>query len=401
MSKRKVGLLVVLSLVSVSVFAAKERSIRVQNSVRLGYDDNVYQNDNDKEGTAYITDIINISGKLTFSSRSDMLLYWQPEFRYRLDADPKFITYQDLYARFNHALSQRTFLQLSDRFRYQDKDGQSDIHKTTQNQNYFENDLMGSADYTINAVSHTTLGGGYEFRTWDDSDYGGGTFNNDYTQWRADGSYIRELRPNTTQGVLGLNYMDHTYDGDRGGFNSTTISGGVDQNFSPNVIGNIRLGYSFSQIDGAQGDSDTSAPYLQAGLDVNPTARTSFTGTMGYSLSQSENSIYNAQDRFSLGLGVRHDLTGKISISSALSYIYSLYDGDYIRTGTGLGGVPVGVDIEDAKENYITFNLRASYQINRSNFIDAGYQFSTRSSDSGNLTEYDRNVVDIGWRLRL
>ena len=400
MSKRKVGLLVVLSLVSASVFAAKERSIRVQNTVRLGYDDNVYQNDDNKEGTAYITDIINISGKLTFSSRSDMLLYWQPEFRYRLDADPKFITYQDLYARFNHALSQRTFLQISDRFRYQDKDGQSDIGQT-QDQNYLENDLMGSVDYTINAVSHTTLGGGYEFRTWDDSEYGGGTLNNDYTQWRADGSYIRELRPNTTQGVLGLGYMDHTYDGDRGGFKSTTISGGVDQNFSPNVIGNIRLGYAFSQVDGAQGDSDTSAPYLQAGLDVNPTARTSFTGTMGYSLSQSQNSIYNAQDQFSMGLGVRHDLTGKISLSSSLSYIYSLYDGDFIRTGTGFGGVPVGVDIEDAKENYITFNVRASYQINRSNFIDAGYQFSTRSSDSDNLNEYDRNVLDIGWRLRL
>ncbi len=399
MSKRKVGLLVVLSLVSVSVFAAKERSIRVQNTVRLGYDDNVYLNDNDKEGTAYITDIINISGKLTFSSRSDMLLYWQPEFRYRLDADPKFITYQDLYARFNHALSQRTFLQISDRFRYQDKDGQSDINnagqRAEQNQNYFENDLMGSVDYTLNAVSHTKLGGGYEFRTWDDSDYGGGVLNNDYTQWRANGSYIRELRPNTTQGVLALDYMDHTYDGDRGGFQSTTIAGGVDQNFNPNVIGNIRLGYSFSQIDGTQGDSDTSAPYLQAGLDVNPTARTSFTGTLGYSLSQSENSIYNAQDQFSLGLGARHDLTGKISLSSSISYIYSLYDGDFIRTNSGAAA------IEDAKENYFTFNLRASYQINRSNFIDAGYQFSGRASDSSNLTEYNRNVVDIGWRLRL
>ena len=403
MSKGKICLLLALSMVSVSAFSAKERSFHVQNSVRVGYDDNVYQSSK-KVDTAFITDIINVSGKLTFSSRSDMLLYWQPEFRYRIDADPKFITYQDLYARFNHAVSQRTFIKVSDRLRYQDKDGQSDLGQT-QNQNYWENDLMGSVDYTINAVSHATLGAGYEFRLWDDDGYGqwqswdpvaltGGTGGNNYNQFRANGSYVRELRPNTTSGVLDLNYMDHSYDGSRGGFNSTTISAGVDQNFNANVIGTARLGYSFSKVDNGAGSSNTSSPYLQAGLEVNPTERTSFTGNLGYSLKQSQNSYYNAQDSFNLGLGVRHDLTGKISLSSSLSYTYSLYDGDY-ESEYGNNS-----NIGDAKENYFTFSLRGSYQLNRNNFLDAGYQFSTRSSDSDILTEFDRNLVDIGWRLR-
>ena len=395
MSKGNVHLLVALSLVSATTFAAKERVIRIQNTVRVGYDDNVYLDDGNV-GSGFVTDIINISGKLTFSSRSDMLLYWQPEFRYRMDADPEMVTYQDLYARFNHAISQRTFLKISDRFRYQQKDGQTGagVGVDRANQNYFENDLLGALDFTLSPKGQINVGAGYEFRVWDDEKYGKGTKGNNYDQFKANGSYIRELKPNTTQGLLGINYVDHAYDGDRGGFNSTTIFAGVDQNFNAHVLGNARLGYSFSNVDGgsATEDNNTSSPYLQAGMEVNPTARTSFTGSLGYSLYQSDNSVYNAQDRFSLGLGIRHDLTGKVSLSSSITYIYSLYDADYVTAGKAA---------EDAQDGYFIFNLRGSYQINRNNFVDAGYQYSNRASDSSSLNEYDRNVVDIGWRLRL
>ena len=388
MSNGKICLLVALSMVGSATFAAKERAIRVQNSVRIGYDDNVYSR-SDKTGSGFITDIVNVSGKLTFSSRSDMQVYWQPEFRYRFDADPEMITYQDLYARFNHAVSQRVFLKLSDRFRYQDKEAQSSLGEGV-DQNYIENDLAGAVDYTINSVSQAKVGAGYELRRWDDSDYGK-VDGNDYDQYSADGSYIRQLKPNMTQGIVGLSYTDLEHEGARGGYSSTTIYGGVDQNFNPNLLGNVRLGYSFSDVEDSSGGSEGSTtPYLQAGLEFNPSARTSINGTAGYSVYRSENSLYNAQDRFNIGVGARHDLTGKISVSTSLTYIYSSYDGDY-ATG-GAGG-------SDAKDNYVKFSLRGSYQINRNNFVDAGYEYSDRWSDT--FVEYDRNRVDIGWRLRL
>jgi len=324
-----------------------------------------------------------------------MTLYWQPEFRYRFDADPKFITYQDLYAKLSHAVSQRTFLELSDRFRYQDKDGQSDLAGGRQNQNYLENDLMGSLAFTLNALSQIRVGGGYEFRKWDDDGYGKWDpttlrSGNDYNQYRADGSYIRELRPDTTSGQVGVNYMNHEYDGARGGFDSTTLYGGVDQNFNPKLLGTAQLGYSFGNVDSAGSSEDTSAPFLQAGLDYQPTDRTSINGSLGYSLTPSQNSIYNASDAFDVGLGVRHDLTGKISLSSTLRYIFSMYDSNYSAFGFG-----------DAEENFVRFSLRGSYQINRNNFLDIGYEYSLRDSDSIFLQEYDRNRFDIGWRLRL
>ena len=398
MNRIKRFTLVVLALGSAAVFAAKDSSFKIQNSVRVGYDDNVYQSGDNEQDTAFISDIANISGTLTFSDRSEMELYWQPEFRYRFDADPKMITYQDLYARLSHAVSQRTFLEISDRFRYQEKDGRSDLGQTY-DQNFFENDLMGALDFTLNAQSQIKVGGGYEFRTWEDDAYGEwdptiARSGNDYDQLKANGSFVRELNKGTTYGLVGVNYLDHEYDGARGGFNSTTLYGGVDQIFSPNLSGTAQLGYSFSSVDSSDGtvsnSEDTSSPFLQAGLDYKAAERTSINGSLGYSLSQSQNSIYNASDAFDVALGVRHDLTGKITLSSTLSYVFSLYDSAYSAWG-----------LEDAEEDYIRFNVRGSYQINRNNFVDVGYEFSYRDSDSDFLQEYTRNRFDIGWRLRL
>ncbi|RKX43417.1 MAG: hypothetical protein DRP64_08260 [Verrucomicrobia bacterium] len=391
MNKVKYFALVALMLGSATTFAGKDSSFHIQNAVRVGYDDNIYQSrEGNQQESAFITDIINISGKMAFSSRSELTYFWQPEFRYRFDADPEFISFQDLYARLSHAVSQRTFLEVSDRFRYQEKDGQSDA-RAEENQNYFENDLMGALSFTLNALSQIRVGGGYEFRKWDDESYGAGFRNNDYDQYKADGSYIREIRPNTTHLMAGVNYVDHEYNGDRGGYDSTSLFGGVDHNFNPNMLGTARLGYSLSNVDGATGSQDADAPYLQAGLEYNPTDRTSVNGSLGYSLYLSENTIYNAQDRFNVGIGVKHDLTGKISISAALSYIFSAYDGAYAQAGAP----------GDAEEDFISLSLRGSYQINRNNFLDLGYEFTQRATDSVFLQEYNRNRFDFGWRLRL
>lgn len=398
MCKRLIYVFIAFSMFVLQGNAAKERVIRFQNHVRFGYDDNVYSSESgDETDTAFLTDIVNLSAKLNFSSRTDALLYWQPEFRYRFDADPEFATYQDFYAKLNHALSQRTFLTISDRFRYQDKDGQTSGGGSafTTNPNYFENDLLGTLDVTLNSLSYLKLGGGYRMRSWDESSYGAGGStggNNDYDQFSVNGSYLRQLRPNTTQGSVGVNYTDHEFNGSRGGYQSTALYVGVDQNFNPNVTGNAQAGLSMASLDGAQGDDSTS-PYVQAGLEVNPTARTSVNGSLGFSQYRAENSFYNMQDRFNLGFGVRHDITAKISVASSVAYTHSVYDSDYALEGSGIK--------KDAKDDYVRFSLRGSYQINRNNFVEAGYEFQTRWTDTAALREYDRNRLDIGWRLRL
>ncbi len=404
MNKRTLHVLTVLVLVSLPSFAAKERVVRFQNHVRMGYDDNVYSTE-DKTGSAYITDIINLSAKVNFSSRTDALIYWQPEFNYRLDANPNMVVYQDLYGRLNHAVSQRAFLTLSDRFRYQQKEGQTGLTgggTEDFNQNYIENNLMGALDYTLNSVSYLKIGAGYDFRVWEDSAYGkwnpenllktppespGG---NDFDRISANGTYIRQLKPNKTQGTLGVQYTDLTYAGSRGGYESMAFMVGADQNFSPDVTGFGRVGFSMNNVDGGDfgASNDSSSPYFKGGLEVNPTSRTSFNGTLGYSMQRSDNSAYNAQDQFSFGLGARQDLTAKVSLATALSFIHSNYDAKYSTFAS----------LEDATDDYFTLSLRCSYQINRNNFVEAGYLFANRTSD---FSDWNRNRIDVAWRLRL
>lgn len=69
MNKGTIHVLIAMSLVGASAFAAKERVIRFQNHVRLGYDSNIYGTA-DAEGSAFLTDIVNLSGKMNFSSRT-------------------------------------------------------------------------------------------------------------------------------------------------------------------------------------------------------------------------------------------------------------------------------------------------------------------------------------------
>ena len=212
MIKKTFYVLIAVSMISIPGFSAQERVVQVWNSVRVGYDDNIYQDSTDEE-SAFVTDILNITGKFNISGRTDAVLFWQPEVRYRFDGDPETVSYQDLYASLNHAMSQRTFLTLSDRLRYQMKDGQSgDVSRD--DQNYLENELNGAVDYTLDEVSLIKAGGGYKFRRWDDSYYGE-TLGNDFDRFLVSGSYIRRLNQNKTAGVISVNYVDQQFDGER------------------------------------------------------------------------------------------------------------------------------------------------------------------------------------------
>jgi len=390
MSKKLFCLSIAALMVAGVSFAQQERVIRISNSLRVAYDDNIYQ-DQAQEESSEIVDVLNINGKLNFSSRSDAVFSYQPEVRYRFDGDPKTITLQDAYAKFSHALSPTAFLVLSDRFRYQLKDAQAGNVSRT-DANYIENNVMGSLDLSVGEESQIKLGGGYELRQWDD-DFYGETLGNNYDQYSASASGFRSFNQEITQGMLGVDYTDVEYDGSRGSMDYITVMTGVDHVFNPNVTGFGRVGASFGNIDTATGDDETATPYLDTGINYSASDRTTFNGGIGYSIARADNSVYNAQDQLRVSLGIRHDLTAKINIASTLAYTMGSYDGSY-----AVDNMWVGLDVEDA---YVEWTIRGSYQINRNNFVEIGYEFAERSIDNGGLTEWDRNRVDLGWRLRL
>ena len=59
---------------------------------------------------------------MKFSNGSELLLYWQPEMRYRFEADEKTLFLQDLYVNYTKMLSQSSEFQITDRFRYSELD---------------------------------------------------------------------------------------------------------------------------------------------------------------------------------------------------------------------------------------------------------------------------------------
>lgn len=378
------------AMIASPCFSEQEHVIRVQNHLRFGYDDNLYLNQSEQD-SAEVMDILNISGKLHFSGRTDAVFSYQPEVRYRFDGDPKSVTYHDIYGRLNHALSQRAFLTLSDRMRYQIRDAQAGAVAQT-DQNYYENDAMGSLDLSLSSVSQLKLGGGYEFRKWEDDTYGK-TRGNNYNQYKASISAFRELQRAVTKGMIGVDYLNNEYEGGRGTLDYVTFMAGADHTFNPNMNGFGRVGASMSSVDNASGSDNSTTPYLDAGIDYNPTERTSFNAGAGYSVYRSENSFYNSQERLRLGVGVRHDVTAKISLASSVSYINSVYQSDVATKWLAAPG--------DVQDEYFLWNVRGSYQINRNNFVELGYEYTDRTVDNNLLSDYKRNRVDIGWRLNL
>ena len=45
--------------------------------------------------------------------------------------------------------------------------------------------------------------------------------------------------------------------------------------------------------------------------------------------------------------------------------------------------------------------MRLSYRLNRVNWLEAGYQFVMLDSDLAGRESYERNRVDVGWKIQL
>jgi len=379
-----------LTWLCATAFSAQERSIHLTNQIRVGYDDNVYH-DRDKDSTAYIKDILQISAKAVFSGRTDLLVYYQPEITYRSEAsdENKDVQRHLLYAQLNHAISERVFLGITDRFNYRGDDERTEDFGKYNDLAYWENNAQASLSLAVNALSQLTVAGGYELRRWNDDDYAEWQ---DYDKYFGSATYRRELHRDTTYGYVGAKYENLDYDaGLRGEYEVITGYGGIGHNFTPNVNGSINAGYSKADVEGTS-DTQTSAPYISGSIQYNPSARTALSASISRSLTTSDNSCYNIQEATSFNVGLRHDFTARISGVASFGYTISEYDSDQVALYTGK-------KLPDNNEDYLRFTARLSYEINRMNFVDIGYEFTTRDSDI--YQDWSRNRVDIGWRLKL
>jgi hypothetical protein len=369
-------------------FGQQDKSFMIENHLRIGHDDNVTQSSNGQVKTIYYSDIFNLSGKYKLSGRTDLILYWQPELRYYAtnDLEDNAIFLQDLYLDYAHELNEKTSLVVTDRYRYSDQA----VNDAGDNNQFAENVLKGSLRYIIDQRNAVNTLISYTARAYD-KDSSLIDFTRDYEQVTFTPLYSRSLNTSGDSLSLGYSITEHTLGHGAGGIDSSTLFVGYDRVFNPQFISSVQLGYTDAEIDQSGANSDSTSPFFEMGFNYRLSEKTRLNASYGYSLRYTTLSLYNAEQRSDLLVSIAHDLTAKIRIAGSISLVHSEYESDFLRD-VNYGGDP------DKEDDSMILSLRTDYKINRNHAVEAGYQGRFREGDLG---EYDRNMLFVGWKLKI
>lgn len=383
-----------LALAAPVIAASAESPIHVNNRLRLGYDDNVYQ----------ASDIHNPSGSLRIVEELEMLVTLNLErtslgLRYR----PSLVWYQDrkphdtdflndLDLNFTHNLSPALSLSLSDTLRAsQLPELQDENFIVRERDDNYYNSAMATLSYNLRPETRVDLSGRYITLIYDSGSPA--KDNNDYYNIVGGLTLRQQLASRTT--VMGdLRYQTLTYneanvDNNRNA-QSVFAGLGLEQTFSPQILGSLRAGMESRMYDAANYKNNT-APYGEISTTFLPTPATRITAAGSYSIFESDVDRYLSQNRSYLSLSVAHDFTAKLSFYISGAYTLNAYQKDYALEN----------DLVDANENSYLVSARLAYRVNRINWVEAGWQFVKFDSDLLNRESYDRNRIDIGWKIQL
>lgn len=411
----KMGGLVLAGLMAGGAAWAAEgqNPFHVENSFRVGYDDNVTYANTDKLDSFFITEQLSLSLDKVYEGgflglRYSPSLTWYEELGDGSQSDWSHVA--DIT--WMHQLSRRLSLSLQDALFLYDRSDVVDADGALRQANYSY--LYNAASAALNAIltPSTRLTGTvrnqmlrYEDETIADRD--------DYDTYAVGLSLGFQIGKTATVFVDGA-YEDISYDGagktqevflpgydetlvmtvpDR---NAQTFSAGLgyENVFSPNLMGRVRAGYSGKNMDAAN-QADDSSPYGELSVTVSPVPTTRVTVSAAYSMYQSGLATFANQQRATFTANLAHDLTASISLSLIGQYYTSEYSAE------NSVDLVDEASVTDGSEDAITVGARASCRINRNNYVDVGYTYTKFDSDFTGRTEAERNRVDLGWRVKI
>jgi len=393
-----------------TALAQKPANLTIENRVRLEYDDNIYLDAEDSEGSFRIGDELSLSGDARFENAFLSLRYRVGTTWYD-DRDGEELDWTHaLDFVWNQTFSPRLTLGVLDTFLYADQpetigpDGQ--ISRT--DASYYYNSLNATLATMVNPKLRADLSGRSQVLRYDDEFR---SAVDDYDIATAGLTVRQQLGATTTVfGDARFEQLEYPNAGDTvtvslpGTAEQTTdtvpdrgsdvwsVGLGLDRIFAPTVVGTLRAGYTAKELTAANSDSET-APYGEGSLTLAPVPTTRFTLGAAYSLYQSTISSYANQTRTAVSVRAGHDLTAKVTVSLGVELVNSEYEAadtvDVVNEQTA----------EDGSETAFVVSARASYAVNRMNSIEAGASFSDLSSDLRD--DYQRNIYDVSWRVRL
>ena len=393
--------IVAACLLALAAPAFAESPIHLNNRLRLGYDDNVYQ-----AGEATAADGSTVTHDETDSFRIieelEMLvnlnlqrtylgLRYRPSFIWyseRDDDDTDFL--HDVDLNFVQKITPALVLSISDTLRASQLPELQDENYVVRakDDNYY-NSALATLSYNVRPETRLDLSGRYILlRYTEDAN------ENDNYYSAVGGLTLRQQLASRTTLMGDLRYQTVVYDEADADHNrdANSIFGGLgaEQTFNPKLLGSLRAGVEQRMYDDDAADDNTQ-PYGELSMTFLPTPATRITTAASYSIYESDIATYLSQNRTYLSLSFAHDFTTKLNFYLSGAYSLNQYEADYaLETGA-----------VDADETSFLLSARLAYRINRINWLEVGYQFIKLDSDLVNRESYDRNRFDIGWKIQL
>ena len=388
------GLLLALAVPAMAAPASSP--LHMNNRLRLGYDDNIYQEDDnpslgsDPDSSLRVIEEIEMLVNLNLE-RTYLGLRYRPSLIWYEDREPDDTdVLHDMDLNFTHTFSPVLSLSISDTLRAgQMPELHDDGYVVRQNDDNIYNSVLGTLSYNVRPETRIDVSGRHIMLVYDED----ANDNNNYYSMVGGLTLRQQLASRTTVMVDGryqtLIYNDaddeHNRDAD------TLYAGlGLEQTFSPQLIGSVRAGLENRMYDDDYYD-DNAQPYGELSMTFLPTPATRITGAASYSLYESDIEEYLNQNRTYLSLSLAHDFTAKLSFYLSSAIAFSTYEADYALDG----------ELQDEDETSYLVSARATYRVNRINWIEAGYQYVLYDTDVLDRESYERNRFDIGWKIQL
>ena len=387
-----------LALATPVLAASADSPFHVNNRLRLGYDDNIYQSDDLPElnrtpqGSMRVVEEIELLVNLNME-RTYLGLRYRPSLIWYNEREPSSSDFlNDLDLNLVHNFSPSLTLSLSDTLRAGElpelQDGEYVVRE--KDDNYY-NSAMATLSYNLRPETRLDLSGRYITLIYDTDSPA--KDNNDYYSI-VGGLTLRQQLASRSTAMGDLRYQTLTYNDSNAEFNrdaATIFAGlGLEQTFSPQLLGSLRGGVESRSYDDDLYDDNTK-PYVEGSMTFLPTPATRITASASYTIYESDVDLYLSQDRTYLSLSAAHDFTAKFSVYASGAYTLNAYTEEY----------SLDSQLGDADENSFLLSARLSYRVNRINWVEAGWQYVQLDSDLENRESYKRNRIDIGWKIQL
>jgi len=391
---KKICLAMAAAAAIASAAMADNQAFHLANTLKFGYDDNLYLRDTDKQESFRIIDEVDVRLNLNME-RTYLGIRYRPAVSWYAEREnDKTDILHNLTFNWIQDLAPRLKLDVSDSLRAGDLPElyDDDGYVVRQDNDNYYNTARAGLLYQLTEKTRVDLTGRYMLLRYSDDDEDAHRYDN-YDSWVA-GLTLRQVLASRTTAMADFRFQEMKYEHSQETFNRDAqmiFAGlGLEQTFSREVIGSLRGGVEQRSYESDDVYDDQTKPYVEASLTLMPSPATRFTLTGSYSISESDISNYLSQERMYCSISAAHDFGSRLSAYLSASYAHGKYDGKYSSQS-----------LPDVEEDSYTAGVRIAYKVLENNWIELGYHFLKLESDSDARESYADNRFDLGWKWQI